>query len=81
MLQAEVGDAAVVLLTSQCWDESLHFKVAAKLARECQQGTLVIDYSNKIEQSDVATAFRKEAEVAVEVSWSRESKMVVWRIQ
>ena len=36
--------AKVVVLTSQCWDESLKTRVAERLASELKPGALVVDY-------------------------------------
>ena len=45
MLEADLTNAGVVLLTSQCWDRQLIRRVHNKLARELPQDALVVDYT------------------------------------
>ena len=45
MLNADIKEAGVVLLTSQCWDYELKKKVYTKLATELQRDALIIDYT------------------------------------
>ena len=45
MLDAPLGEAVrVVVLTSQCWDRSLHDRAARRLAEGLTPGALVVDY-------------------------------------
>jgi len=41
-----VGDADVIILTGQCWDEQLKSKVRSKLGNDMKEGAYVVDYVN-----------------------------------
>merc|ERR1712166_92629 len=44
MLEHELSNCGLLMLTSQCWDRELIQKVCAKLAAELPAGSVVIDY-------------------------------------
>lgn len=48
MLEADLSLAAVVLLTSQCWDAALAARVDAKLAMELPPDAVVVDYTDRL---------------------------------
>lgn len=50
MLNADVGSAGIVMLTSQCWDSDVRRLTYDKLYRELPESGLVIDYGSACEQ-------------------------------
>lgn len=74
MLNCPAGNAAVVMLASQCWDTPLVAAVAAKLRSELPWGSLVIDYTD-----GMRPVFGDPvAQVVVEVSWNRQQRLSVF---
>jgi len=76
MLQYNLTDARVVMLTSQCWDEQLIAAVHAKLAKEMEPGALVVDYRAMGETH--SDAFELVDTVATKVSWNPQQLFFVY---
>ena len=76
--RAPLGDGAkVVVLTSQCWDESLKTRVAEQLARGLAPGALAVDYGDRLGREP---AFGDPvAVVEAPTSWNRTQKFYVFQ--
>ena len=69
--------AKVVVLTSQCWDESLKTRVAEQLARGLAPGALAVDYGDRLGREP---AFGDPvAVVEAPTSWNRTQKFYVFQ--
>lgn len=75
---APLGDGAkVVVLTSQCWDESLKTRVAERLTRGLPSGALAVDYGDRLAREP---AFGEPvAVVEAPTSWNRKQKFYVFQ--
>ena len=75
---APLGDGAkVVVLTSQCWDESLKTRVAERLTRGLPLGALAVDYGDRLAREP---AFGEPvAVVEAPTSWNRKQKFYVFQ--
>ena len=69
--------AKVVVLTSQCWDESLKTRVAERLASELKPGALVVDYGERLAREP---AFGEPiAVVEAPTSWNAKQRFYVFQ--
>ena len=69
--------AKVVVLTSQCWDESLKTRVAERLASELKPGALVVDYGKRLAREP---AFGEPlAVVEAPTSWNAKQRFYVFQ--
>ena len=69
--------AKVVVLTSQCWDESLKTRVAERLTRGLPSGALAVDYGDLLAREP---AFGEPvAVVEAPTSWNRKQKFYVFQ--
>ncbi|GBG92057.1 hypothetical protein CBR_g54312 [Chara braunii] len=67
LLESDLSKAAIVMLTSQCWDDSLHRQAAEKLRRELPVGAMVIDYKRTL--GEIGTFAEPLLECHLPVSW------------
>ena len=51
MLEVDVSQCAVVVLTSLCWDSATRRAVSSKLSKECPAGCIVMDYQDIMRES------------------------------
>lgn len=73
MLKADLQGTAVLMLTSLCWNEHLCTAAAQKIRAELPAGSLVVDYTNRLDS--VLTCAIK---LQVAVSWNNEQTMYVY---
>ena len=67
----------MVVLTSQCWDESLKTRVAERLASELKPGALVVDYGERLAREQ---AFGEPlAVVEAPTSWNAKQRFYVFQ--
>ena len=78
MLQSNLSQAKVVMLTSQCWDDQLIERVHAKLAEELPFGGLVVDYRGGLAEAH-PEAFEVTEKVVAPVSWNPQQPFFVMR--
>ncbi len=69
MLQADITQAGIIVLTSQCWDTTLTKLVHTKLSAECRRGCVVVDYVAGLDTIPAST-FSLCDTVLVPVSWN-----------
>ena len=73
MLTADLHDTAILMLTSLCWDNRLFAAAVSKLKAELPAGSLVIDYTKRLD--NVLTCV---LQLQVAVSWNNEQTMYVY---
>ena len=66
ILECDLRNACVIMVTSQCWDVALIESLRRKLAKEARPGVVVVDYRPLL---DGVPLFAAPAKVTVEVSW------------
>ena len=78
MLDAPLGEGVrVVVLTSQCWDKSLHDGAARRLAEGLTSGALVVDYGRRLAEEE---AFGEPiATLTLPVSWNNRQTFCVFK--
>lgn len=77
MLQYDVTNARVVMLTSQCWDDDLIAQVHQKLASELQPGSLVVDYRGTLGEVH-GGEFQLVETVVTPVSWNPQQQFCIF---
>ena len=73
MLESDLQDTAILMLTSLCWDEQLFAKAMCKITSELPAGALMIDYTSRLDS--MSTCVLK---VHVAVSWNDEQTLYVY---
>ena len=74
MLQADLSDTAILMLTSLCWEEELFSAARRKLCAELPLGSLVIDYTNRLD--NILPCVLHLSGLAV--SWNKQQTMYVY---
>ena len=87
MLCVDLSQSDVVLLASQCWDESLIAALRTKLLEELVEGALVLDYTPALGEASGlpgrmpgARKFTLACKVRAPVSWDEAHCFWVWRV-
>lgn len=73
MLEADLQDTAVLMLTSLCWDKALSDAAMHKISTELPAGSLVIDYTNRL-----GSVLACSLQLQVAVSWNSKQTMYVY---
>ncbi|KAJ1623293.1 hypothetical protein T492DRAFT_883759 [Pavlovales sp. CCMP2436] len=88
ILDADFSKVHLAVLASQCWDDDLRARVAAKLCAECPRGAVVIDYHPHDTTAETAEAGVSEQVPGLEllccvtgrVSWELEFQFFILRV-
>ena len=75
MLECDLSQTGILMMTSQCWDAELKTRAAEKLKRELPSGSIVIDYSSHLQEylgEPVACCTSP-------VSWNQDQKFYVFQ--
>jgi hypothetical protein len=74
---ANLTDVKLVVLTSQCWDQSLKTQIAEHLQKNLPTNALVVDYCDFL--SRYQTAFASVGRVAAPTSWNEKQNFFVFQ--
>lgn len=73
MLEADLHDTAVLMLTSLCWDMDLCDAAMQKISTELPAGSLVIDYTDRL-----GSILACSLQLQMAVSWNSKQTMYVY---
>jgi len=73
MLKSELGRTSILMLASFCWDRHLYKQATAKLCKELLQGSIVVDYSDHLDEH-----LQQIAKMQIPVSWNAQQIMYVY---
>ena len=76
MLQSYLGDTAILMLTSFCWDRQLASQANDKIKAELLPGAVLVDYAPHLD-----LCLKEIAAVQIPVSWNSHQTIWVYEIQ